>query len=709
MKEAVLETLSFPYKNTIKDINKYTKIKMTDIEAILNILIKDGYVVKVNNRYFLRKKGIIQIKDSGFGFIKVDEEDKEYYVSEFNTLNSATGDIVDFYVLPSSSDSHLDEGIVIDIIERGHKHVFGLLVEKKNKKGKKYYVNSSDPKFDVKCYVDEKDLNNAVPGAIVSSLITEYTSSKKVKGVISKVLGYQNDPGIDISLIAEKYSFYKEFPQPVIEELDTIPNEVDLSLYKNRKDFTKEMIITIDGDDSKDFDDAICVKRLSNGNYYLGVFIADVSEYVKEGHPLDEEALFRATSVYLADRVIPMLPQKLSNGICSLNEGEYRLVLACEMEFNIKGKLVNYEISEGIIKSLHRMTYNNVNKMLNNDEEIIKLYFDIYPMILDMQELSNILRNIRTKKGAIDFDVPEYKATLDNKGNPISFDLRLRDKAELLIEDFMLCANENVAYHMSISNLPCVYRVHETPNQDSVKKVFEMINTTGLKVIIPKNKILPMDIQKAMNLVNDKKKDIYLVVNQMMLRSMAKAKYSEKNLGHYGLAMEYYCHFTSPIRRYPDLMVHRLIKTLILHPDNFSEDFAKYNSYIHDISVKSSVKEREAIDCEREVMDMLMASFMEDKISQEFVGKIDSITKFGMFVLLDNGIEGLIHISNMNGYFNFNQQNMTLESKEITYHIGDKVNIVVVSASKKYRKVDFMLKQDYLNYFNFKEGKGYYE
>lgn len=341
------------------------------------------------------------------------------------------------------------------------------------------------------------------------------------------------------------------------------------------------------------------------------------------------------------------------------------------------------------------MTYNNVNKMLNNDEEVIKKYQDIYPMILDMISLSDILRGLRVKKGAIDFEVPEYKATLDKDGKPISFELRTRDKAEMLIEDFMLAANETVAYHMSISNLPCVYRVHENPKLEAVKKVFDMIKTTGLKVITPKNKILPKDIQKAMDLVKDNKKESYSVINQMMLRAMAKAKYSEKNLGHYGLAMDYYCHFTSPIRRYPDLMVHRLIKTLIIHPENFEEKYAHYTDIVHDISVKSSVKEREAIDCEREVMDMLMASYMEERIGEEFEGTIDSITKFGMFVLLDNGVEGLIHISNLDGYFNFNEANMTLESAAKTYHIGDKVKVININASKKQRKIDFILKEDY--------------
>lgn len=695
MKENILEALSKPFIHTIKDINKYTGIKRTDIESILKVLLHDGYVYEINKRYYLKKKGVIQIKDKGFGFIHVDGEENDYYVGAFDTKDSSNGDIVEFYVLPKNSGEYLDNACVIRVLERKNTHVFGKLIEKKNKKGIVYFVASHDASYDVRCFIKQDDLNNAVPGAIVCAKITKYLSESVTEGYVEKILGYENDPGIDISLIAEKYSFYKDFPQPVLDELDNIPNYVDENKYPNRKDFRDEIIITIDGDDSKDFDDAVCVKQLDNGNYYLGVYIADVSEYVLEGHPLDEEALFRATSVYLADRVIPMLPQKLSNGICSLNEGVDRLVLACEMEFNMKGKLINYEISEGIIKSAHRMTYNNVNKMLNNDSETIAKYKDIYPMILEMATLSDIIRSLRVKKGAIDFEVPEYKATLDSNGNPLSFELRTRDKAEMIIEDFMLAANETVAYHMSISNLPCVYRIHENPKLEAVRKVFDMIKTTGLKVVVPKNRILPKDIQKAMLLVSEKKKESYMVINQMMLRAMAKAKYSEKNLGHYGLAMDYYCHFTSPIRRYPDLMVHRLIKTLILHPEDFDNLYSHYSDIVHEISVQSSIKEREAIDCEREVMDMLMASYMEERIGEEFVGTVDSITKFGMFVLLDNGIEGLIHISNMDGYFYYNEANMTLESSLKTYRIGDKVNVINISASKKHRKIDFLLKEDY--------------
>jgi ribonuclease R len=481
-----------------------------------------------------------------------------------------------------------------------------------------------------------------------------------------------------------------------MEEAKALPDSINKEDFKERIDFTDKLIFTIDGDDSKDFDDAISLEKNEVGNYILGVYIADVSEYVKWDHPLDEEALYRATSVYLADRVIPMLPHKLSNGICSLNEGVDRLVLACIMELDLKGNLKDYKICEGIINSRHRMTYNNVNKMIDGDEETISKYKDIYPTILEMVKLSDIIREKRVKKGAIDFEIPEYAIKLNEKGEPIDFKLRTRKKAELLIEDFMLSANETVAYHMSISNLPCVYRVHEEPDNEKVKAVFEMLKSIGVKQKLNKNKILPLDIQKAMNEVKGKNEE--MVINTLMLRSMMKARYFEKNLGHYGLAMQYYCHFTSPIRRYPDLMTHRIIKHLILHPQNFDKDLERIDYEIHDICVMSSQRERNAIDCEREVDDMLTAWYMQNHIDEVYEGIIDSIVSFGMFVMLDSGIEGLIHIKNMQGYFNFNEPLMRFEGKNVVYKIGDKVKIRVIGASKKERKVDFVLDSDYEYY-----------
>ncbi|MGL4948888.1 MAG: ribonuclease R family protein, partial [Anaeroplasmataceae bacterium] len=401
------------------------------------------------------------------------------------------------------------------------------------------------------------------------------------------------------------------------------------------------------------------------------------------------------TSVYLADRVIPMLPHVLSNGICSLNEGVNRLVLSCLMEIDPKGNLVNYQIKEGIIKSTHRMTYKKINKMLDNDKELIEEYSDIYPMVLNMLELSKILRDKRTKVGAIDFETCEFKVSLDELGNPIEFVLRERGLGELLIEDFMLTANETVAYHMSVMNLLCCYRVHETPDEAKVLGVFEFIKNMGYDIKVDK-KLYPKSIQNALSAVKNKNESY--IINQMLLRSMMKAKYSEVNLGHYGLAFKYYCHFTSPIRRYPDLMTHRLIKSLYIHTENFEHDFTTYKAILHDVCLKSSLQERRSIECERDVNDMLMASFMLDKIGSKFSGVISSITNFGMFVTLENGIEGLIHVSNMKQRFTFNEINLTMNSKTEKYSIGDKVDIVVYGASKFDRKVDFMLEKDYNNF-----------
>jgi ribonuclease R len=365
------------------------------------------------------------------------------------------------------------------------------------------------------------------------------------------------------------------------------------------------------------------------------------------------------------------------------------------MDFDPDGRLIRYDIKEGIIKSAHRMTYNKVNKMLMGDKDLINEYSDIYQMILDAKELANKIRKRRVDGGALDFDVPEYSISLNDKGEPISFKLRERGEAELLIEDFMLKANETVAYHMSMANLPCVYRIHETPDQEKLHNTLGFIERLGYKIPKTKHDILPTELQKLMNDVKDKGND-YFVVNQMMLRSMMKAKYSEECIGHYGLALKYYCHFTSPIRRYPDLMTHRLIKKLMLHPNKktFDKDFMHYMLNLHEICVTSSEQERKSIECEREVDDMLMAWYMTNHIGEAYKGVINSITQFGMFVTIDGGIEGLVHISNMNGFFVYDDKTMSLSSYKRTYTVGDRVDIVVIGASKKDRSVDFILKED---------------
>ncbi|MCR5706282.1 MAG: ribonuclease R [Acholeplasmatales bacterium] len=691
--ELVLDALSKPYCHMVMDINKITNMSKTEIKSILDKLIREDKVALINKLYYLKKSGVIEVKDKGFGFIKVDGEEDEYYVERGGNNGAYTGDTVSFYILPRIGRQKKDTAIVLNILKHSNEFIYGELIEKKTKKGTRYQIISANKDFDVKATVNFMDLNGAVPGNIVVGKLSQ--EGTLFKAEVTRIVGHKDDPGVDISLVALEFGFEPSYPLEVMAEAIALPEYVDVSKYPKREDFTKDKVITIDGDDSKDFDDAICVKKLSNGNYRLYVHIADVSEYVFEDSELDKEAFKRGTSVYLADRVIAMLPHTLSNGICSLNEGVERLVLSCIMDLDPDGRLIKYEIKEGIIKSLHRMTYNKVNKMLEGDKELIDEYSDIYPMILDCKELADKIRARRVKGGALDFDVPEYAISLNDKGEPISFKLRERGPAELLIEDFMLKANETVAYHMSMANLPCVYRIHETPDQEKLHNTLGFIERLGYKIPKTKNDILPSELQKLMNTVKEQNTD-YFVVNQMMLRSMMKAKYSEECVGHYGLALQYYCHFTSPIRRYPDLMTHRLIKKLMLHPSkkNFDKDYMHFMIMLHEVCVTCSEQERKSIECEREVDDMLMAQYMSNHIGESYKGVINSITQFGMFVTIDGGIEGLVHISNMNGFFVFDDKTMSLSSYRRTYTIGDRVDIVVIGASKKDRAVDFILKED---------------
>ncbi len=691
--EKVLEALQMPYCHTIDNIVKKTRISSKNVGLTLDNLVKEGKVFKNQKSYYIKKEGTISINSNGYGFIKVDNEEKEYFVSQYDLGSSYSKDIVEFYILPKLPHQKLDSGIVFNVKERSNKQIFGKLISKRNKKGISYAIVSHDKKFDATAKVMFDDLNDAVVGSIVVGDITFYGKNKKeLYAKVTKIIGEDTQPGVDISLIAETYGFVANFSDEVLNETALIPNFVDKEKYKSRSDFTNDLVITIDGDDAKDYDDAICVKKLDNGNFHLSVHIADVSEYVTMNSYLDKEALKRGTSVYLADRVIPMLPYKLSNGVCSLVEGEDRLVLSCLMEIDLKGNLVNYEIVEGIINSAHRMTYNNVNKILDGDILLKEKYSDLLSMIDNMYLLSQIIRGRREKKGALDFDAPEFKAILDNEGNPIDFVLRTRGISEMMIEDFMLQANETIAYHMSISKLPCLYRVHEKPDQERVLDVFTIAKNLGIEVKDTK-KIMPLTIQTVMNQAKETKSG--KLINLMMLRSMMKAKYHEENLGHYGLAFLYYCHFTSPIRRYPDLIVHRIIKTLIIHPNNFDELCAKYNASMESIGLLTSSQERKAIECEREVNDMLMATYMTNHIGNTFNGVISSVTGFGMFVMLENGIEGLIHISELNGFFTFDAKTLSLSNGNITYSLGQNVRIVVTKATIADRKVDFALEKDY--------------
>ena len=677
------------------NLKKAFGIKRDVLDSYLNDLIKDESIIydRTYDSYFALREATINVNPKGFGFARVDGEEKDYYIYPENLLGAFDGDRA--LVYPYEQGIRLINAKVYKIIKREHTFVIGKLFKKTNKKTgiNRYYIESRMLSFPVSVNVAYADLGPGKDGNIVYADV--FYHKNEITGRITRVLGYPDDPGIEIETIALEYGFKVEFSAETEKELEQIPDEVKESELKNRKDFTDLNVITIDGDDSKDFDDAVYLEKI-NDNYKLYVFIADVLYYVKEGSPLDKDAYKRGTSVYLADRVIPMIPRKLSNGICSLNENVNRLVLAFIMEIDYKGNLINYDICEGVIKSHHRMTYNNVNKILNNDPLMVEKYNDIKDMLSLMQELSHIIRARRYKKGGIEFEVNEYKYTLNEDGSPKTIELRTRDEAEKLIEDFMLEANETIAYHMNISNLPCEYRIHEKPDQEKLQDVFDIIRNMGVNLPKTKNDIHPKQVQDALEKISD---TAYKpVLNNMLLRSMMKAKYNEKCLGHYGLAMNYYCHFTSPIRRYPDLMVHRIIKKLLINPKDFDADLTHFEQILPEVCLNNSASERKSIECERAVDDMLSAWFIELQPKDSvFEGMITSITNFGMFVTLENGIEGLIQFANMNGYFDKSSDGLEAISYNKTYKLGQKVKVRILDASKETRKIDFSLEEDYHN------------
>ncbi len=671
----------------IHELSRKTNMSLAKLKGLLHDYVESGEVRHINgyrgDYYTIPVPARISVSEKGNVKAFVEGIDKSFNIYGGDDLYDS--DTVS--ILPLDNDEHI--AVVDKIIERGHPFIVGIFKAKMNRKTNvnRYYIESSIPRFKVEATVLMDDVNNILPDMIVTAEL-KYYNNGTIYASNLKVVGHKDDPGIKISEIALEFGFNLAFNDEVKEEFKYIPNAVNKEDLKGRRDFRNLDIITIDGDDSKDFDDAVYLEELPNGNYSLGVYIADVSHYVKEGSPLDKEALKRGTSLYLADRVIPMLPHELSNGICSLNPDEDRLVLACIMEYSKLGKLVNYEICEGVINSHHRMTYNKVNKILNGDQELIDEYSDIAPMLKNMEEFSKVLRELRHKKGGIEFDTVEYSFRLNSDGSPKEIVKRERMDAEKLIEDFMLAANETVAYHMNIMNLPIVYRIHEKPDQDKLRTTFQEVKSMGLDVKLTQNDIHPKQVQDALEKASDNPNKY--IINNMLLRSMMKAKYSSECLGHYGLAMNYYCHFTSPIRRYPDLMTHRMIKKLLLHPtDKFDKELSHYSSIIPEIALKNSSSERRSVDCEREVDDMLYAWYMESKIGNIYQGTVTSIQSFGMFVEIENGIEGLILYRNCEEYFEYDEKHHIAYTDNEKYYLGKKVMVKCIAASKDERKIDF--------------------
>lgn len=656
------------------------KSEIKDFKDILKFMEKEGSVVKNRaNLYGLPEKmglvaGRLQGHPRGFGFVIPDEGGADIFVVSSSMNGAMHGDRVLAKVLKEENKSKKREGEIVRVTERVNKTIIGIYEENKTFG----FVIPEERRIQQDIFVPAEHANGATHGDIVIVEITDWPEKRRnPEGKVTEILGKKGDRGIDILTIIKKFKLPEEFPPKVQTFAQNIPNEIPADEYNGREDLRDMKMVTIDGEDAKDLDDAVSIQKLSNGNYYLGVHIADVSHYVKEKNPLDKEALKRGTSVYLIDRVIPMLPKELSNGICSLNPKVDRLTMSCFMEINDQGKVVDYKITKSVIRTNERMTYTDVTKILRDkDEELIERYNYLYEDFKAMEELFEILNKKRSKRGAIDFDFQECKIILNETGKPIDIKPYERAVANKIIEEFMLVCNETVAEHMFWTKLPFVYRIHEDPDEEKLQKFRTFAYNLGY-FIKASNDIHPKALQQIVEEVKGKKEEV--VVNTLLLRSLKQARYSPESVGHFGLAAKYYCHFTSPIRRYPDLIIHRIIKESLVGIVDDSR-FKELEKAVEVAAAQSSDMERLAVEAEREVDDLKKAEYMSERIGEEYSGIISSVTNFGMFVELSNTVEGLVHISNMDDdYYVYDEEHLCLigERTKKQYRLGDEIRIKV--------------------------------
>ncbi|MEK4871234.1 ribonuclease R [Bacillus sp. UniB3] len=653
-----------------------------------------GLVVRTrSNRYGLPEKmnlirGKLAGHAKGFAFVIPEEQGMDDIFIPPNEVKTAlNGDIV-LARVTSESSGQRREGTIVRIIERGVQQIVGTYSESKHFG----FVIPDDKKIATDIFIPKGSTKGAIEGHKVVVKLTSYPEGRKnAEGEVVKILGHKNDPGVDILSVIHKHGLPLAFPDNVLEQANSAPDTIDEKEIANRRDLRNETIVTIDGADAKDLDDAVTVTLLENGNYKLGVHIADVSYYVTENSPIDVEAEERGTSVYLVDRVIPMIPHRLSNGICSLNPKVDRLTLSCEMEIAPDGEVVNHEIFQSVIKTTERMTYADVNSILHDkDEALREKYEPLVPMFERMEGLAAILRKKRMTRGAIDFDFKESKVIVDEDGKPQDVILRERSVAEKLIEEFMLVANETVAEHFHWMQVPFIYRIHEDPKEEKLRRFFEFITNFGYIVKGTANSVHPRALQEIIEAVQGTPEE--MVISTVMLRSMQQAKYYPESLGHFGLSTEFYTHFTSPIRRYPDLIVHRLIRTYLIEGDVSSAIQEKWNSRLTEIAEHSSNMERRSVEAERETDELKKSEYMLDKIGEEYDGIISSVTNFGMFVELTNTIEGLVHVSYMtDDYYRYDERHFAMigERTGKVFRIGDEITVRVVNVNKDERAIDF--------------------
>ncbi len=700
-KKIILELMSdktyVPMK--FKELVVVLNVKKEDrplLDIVLSELITEGKITLTKRgKYMLPQEEYIQglfiSNERGFGFVEVEGQDEDYFIPEGNVNGAFHHDMV-LITVEAGQSGRRKEGKVVKILSHEITEVVGLFQKNKGFG----YVLPDNQKISSDIYVAEKDMKGAVTGHKVVVRLKDYGSKgRKPEGEIIEILGHKNDPGVDILSVIKKYDIPEQFPEAVMEQVERIPDRVlesELNLSKDgRMDLRGLLTVTIDGEDAKDLDDAITLTK-EEGYYKLGVHIADVSHYVKENSALDKEAVRRGTSVYLVDRVIPMLPHKLSNGICSLNQGEDRLALSCLMTIDEKGKIVNYQIAETLINVNHRMSYTDVNQIVSfNNPEVIEKYQDAADMFYLMSELADLLRERRFSRGSVDFDLPECKIKLDDQGRPIEIVPYDRNKATRIIEDFMLAANETVAECFYWLKIPFVYRNHEKPDEQRMDQLTQFIENFGYSIKKSDNLVHPKELQKLLKRIEGTPQEA--MISRVTLRSMKRAEYTPQCIGHYGLAATYYCHFTSPIRRYPDLQIHRIIKTW-LHNRMDDKQIRHYNSILPEVTKNCSAYERRADEAERDTEKMKKAEYMRSFIGEEYDGVISSVTGFGIYVELENTVEGLVHVSNMmDDHYVFDEAtySMTGERTRKTYKLGQQIRIRVEGADKMTGNVDFSI------------------
>ncbi len=661
-------------KNLLKTLNK-----MEDTLQIYKTK-KDNYMLFSNSHL---KLGKFIGNKKGFGFVDI-EGDIDVFIAPNNTNNAIHGDSV-IVEITAEKGSDL-EGKIVKIVDRQLDIMVGEYLLDQRGNG---IIDLDNEKVKLTIKVEQSKSMNAMEGHKVLVKVLKKIGDNVYEGQVIKVLGHKTDPGVDILSIAAKYKIEDEFPEEVLKEIETLPREVSEKDLIGRKDLRNEMIFTIDGNDTKDIDDAVSVEVLSNGKYKLGVHIADVSYYVRENTSLDDDAYLRGTSVYLADRVIPMLPRQLSNGICSLNPNVDRLAISCEMEIDENGNIGEYSIFESVINSKKQMTYDAVNEVIEKNNTPIG-YEEFKETLLQMKEVADRLRKNKVRRGYIDFEIDEAKLIVDEKGEVTDVKLRNRGAGEKLIEDLMIAANETVATHISNLQLPFIYRVHGVPSELKIQNFLKFVGVLGYQITGSVKDLTPKAMQNILAQLKDAKE--YHIFSSLLLRSMQKAIYDKTNIGHFGLGSKCYTHFTSPIRRYPDTTVHRLLRTYVFNKDTSGETTKFWDNKLVMLGAHTSERERAAADCEREVDDMKIAEYMEKHIGEEFNGIISSVVSFGMFIELENLIEGLVKLDTLkdDSYF-YNEINFSLtgRSTKKTYRLGDPVRVKVTGASKELKTVDF--------------------